>query len=98
MLFGAIAALLGFALPSSLGPVVSDGALTLLLLTILVTPANLYALTHGANFPLDVRLCPAVIKTETARASISRGDYDDTVYSMHARRRWRRRPPDMRCA
>ena len=55
MLFGAIAPLLGFALPSSLGPVVSDGALTLLLLTILVTPANLYALTHGANFPLDVR-------------------------------------------
>ena len=61
MLFGAIAPLLGFALPSSLGPVVSDGALTLLLLTILVTPANLYALTHGANFPLDVRTCPGAV-------------------------------------
>ena len=94
MLFGAIAPLLGFALPSSLGPVVSDGALTLLLLTILVTPANLYALTHGANFPLDVRLCPTV----KPRARACPGATETIQCSMHARRRWRRRPPDMRCA
>lgn len=92
MLFGAIAPLLGFALPSSLGPVVSDGALTLLLLTILVTPANLYALTHGANFPLDVRTCPGAVLSPRARHPRSRGSMID------ARRRWRRRPPRMRCA
>ena len=54
MLFGATAPLLGISLPAALGPVVSDGALTLMLLTAVVTPANVYALTHGANFPLDL--------------------------------------------
>lgn len=47
MLFGAGAGAAGIALPAVLGPVVSDGALTLFLLTALVTPANIYALTHG---------------------------------------------------
>ena len=54
MLFGAGAALAGIALPSSLGPVTSDAALTLFLLTVLVTPANLYALTHNAKFPITI--------------------------------------------
>jgi len=58
MLFGALAPLAGVKLPPELGPVVSDGALTLFLLTILVTPANIYALTHGANFPLDLETPP----------------------------------------
>ena len=58
MLFGAGAAAAGVSLPVALGPVVSDGALTLFLLTIIVTPANLYALTHGANFPLDLEISP----------------------------------------
>tara|TARA_B110001452_G_scaffold210400_1_gene180792 strand:- start:1368 stop:2141 length:774 start_codon:yes stop_codon:yes gene_type:complete len=58
MLFGAGAPLLGVQLPAALGPVVSDGALTLFLLTIIVTPANMYALTHGANFPLDLETPP----------------------------------------
>ena len=51
MLFGAAAPLLGLSLPPVLGPVVSDGALTLFLLTALVTPANIYALTQGAAPP-----------------------------------------------
>ena len=46
--------LLGLPLPAELGPVLSDAALTLFLLTALVTPANLYALSHNAKFPLDV--------------------------------------------
>ena len=54
MLFGALAPLAGFTLPAALGPVVSDAALTLFLLTASVTPANVYALTHGANFPLNL--------------------------------------------
>ena len=58
MLFGAGAALAGVTLPVALGPVVSDGALTLWLLTWAVTPANVYALTHGANFPLDLETPP----------------------------------------
>ena len=48
MLFGAAAPLLGLSLPPALGPVVSDGALTLFLLTAVVTPANIYALTQCA--------------------------------------------------
>ena len=59
MTFGAAAPLLGISLPAELGPVVSDGALTLFLVTLAVTPANYYALTHGANFPLDVEASPA---------------------------------------
>ena len=51
MLFGAAAPLLGLSLPPALGPVVSDGALTLFLLTALVTPANIYALTQCAAAP-----------------------------------------------
>ena len=58
MLFGAGAKLAGVALPAALGPVVSDAALTLWLLTWAVTPANIYALTHGANFPLDLQTPP----------------------------------------
>ena len=58
MLFGAASQLAGIALPAALGPVVSDGALTLFLLTAIVTPANVYALTHGANFPLDLETPP----------------------------------------
>jgi len=58
MLFGAGAGLAGVDLPAALGPVVSDGALTLFLLTAVVTPANIYALTHGANFPLDLETPP----------------------------------------
>ena len=54
MLFGFGAQLLGATLPFYLGPVISDGALTLFLLTIIVTPANIYALTHNAKFPLDI--------------------------------------------
>ena len=50
MLFGALAPLAGFTLPATLGPVVSDAALTLFLLTVMVTPANIYALTHGSAF------------------------------------------------
>ena len=67
MLFGAIAPLLGFELPAALGPVVSDGALTLMLLTAIVTPANVYALTHGANFPLDLE----TVRHRACRSRIS---------------------------
>jgi len=41
----------GFVLPSELAHVSSDAALALLALTILVTPANVYMLTHGAKLP-----------------------------------------------
>jgi uncharacterized membrane protein len=58
MLFGFGSDLAGVELPAAFGPVVSDSALTLFLLTALVTPANIYALTHGANFPLDVETPP----------------------------------------
>lgn len=58
MLFGAGAAAAGLNLPAALGPVTSDAALTLYLLTWIVTPANIYALTHGANFPLDLETPP----------------------------------------
>ena len=58
MLFGAGAAAAGVSLPFYLGPVISDAALTLYLLTWIVTPANIYALTHGANFPLDLETPP----------------------------------------
>ena len=58
MLFGAGANLAGITLPAALGPVESDAALTLFLVTAIVTPANIYALTHGANFPLDVETPP----------------------------------------
>lgn len=58
MMIGALAPVSGIALPPALGPMLSDGALTLWLLTIGVTPANLFALTHGANFPLDLETPP----------------------------------------
>lgn len=70
LLFGAAAPLLGLALPPELGPVASDGALTLFLLTIIVTPANIYALTHGANFPLDVETPPAAHGVRLAFQSV----------------------------
>ena len=58
MLLGGGVALAGVTLPPAFGPVTSDAALTLFLLTALVTPANIYALTHGANFPLDLETPP----------------------------------------
>jgi len=70
MLFGALAPLAGFTLPAALGPVVSDGALTLYLLTWIVTPANIYALTHGANFPLDLETPPAAHGVRLAFQSV----------------------------
>ena len=70
LLFGAAAPLLGLSLPPALGPVVSDGALTLWLLTIVVTPANIYALTHGANFPLDVETPPTAHAVRLAFQSV----------------------------
>lgn len=57
MVFGFLLALgeasrvFGFVLPSELAHVSSDAALALLALTILVTPANVYMLTHGAKLP-----------------------------------------------
>lgn len=59
LVLGALAPAPGISLPAALGPMLSDGALTLWLLTLVVTPANLYALTHGANFPLDLETPPA---------------------------------------
>ena len=70
MLFGALAPLAGFVLPPALGPVVSDAALTLFLLTIVVTPANIYALTHGANFPLDLETPPKAHAVRLAFQSV----------------------------
>ena len=70
MLFGAGAALAGVALPAALGPVVSDAALTLFLLTAVVTPANIYALTHGANFPLDLETPPQAHAVRLAFQSV----------------------------
>ena len=70
MLFGFGASLLGIDLPPALGPVVSDGALTLFLLTVLVTPANIYALTHGANFPLDIETPPKAHAVRLAFQSV----------------------------
>jgi len=66
MLFGAGCRAAGIALPAALGPVVSDAALTLYLLTWIVTPANIYALTHGANFPLDVEASPKALAVRLA--------------------------------
>ncbi|KAL1507355.1 hypothetical protein AB1Y20_008201 [Prymnesium parvum] len=54
MMLGFGAQLLGVSLPAALGPVVSDAALTLFLLTIVVTPANIFAMSHNAKFPLDI--------------------------------------------
>lgn len=70
MLFGAGSALAGISLPVELGPVVSDGALTLWLLTWAVTPANIYALTHGANFPLDLETPPTAHAVRLAFQSV----------------------------
>lgn len=54
LLIGGIADIFGLTLPAALGPhVLADGALWLLVLTILVTPANIYMLTHGARLPKD---------------------------------------------
>lgn len=50
---GGLAAVLQYPLPSELGPIESDGALFLLLLTIAVTPANIFMYTHGAKLPID---------------------------------------------
>lgn len=47
MLFGAGAAAAGIALPFAFGPVISDAALTLYLLTWAVTPANICAREHA---------------------------------------------------
>jgi uncharacterized membrane protein len=58
VIIGALAPVLRIALPPALGPMLSEGALMLWLLTLIVTPANLYALTHGANFPLDLETPP----------------------------------------
>ena len=49
LLIGALSQLFQIPLPPEMGPALSDGALTLFLITVLVTPANLYALTHGAE-------------------------------------------------
>ena len=58
MIFGGAVSAAGISLPAAFGPVISDAALTLYLLTWIVTPANIYALTHGANFPLDLETPP----------------------------------------
>merc|ERR1712087_315527 len=70
MLLGYGAPLLGVRLPASFGPVTSDAALTLFLLTVAVTPANIYALTHGANFPLNVETPPAAHAVRLALQSV----------------------------
>ena len=70
MLFGAAAPLVGFKLPPELGPVVSDAALTCFLVTAIVTPANIYALSHGANFPLDVETPPSAHAVRLAFQSV----------------------------
>lgn len=59
MLFGAGTQLAGITLPAAFGPVVSDAALTLFLLTTAVTPANIYALTHG-TLSLSPNAAPSV--------------------------------------
>ena len=53
LLLGGISNLGLFTLPSVLGNVMQDGATALLLLTIAVTPANIYMLSHGAKLPID---------------------------------------------
>ena len=67
MLFGAGAGIAGITLPPELGPVVSDAALTLFLLTIVVTPANIYALTHGT-------LCARIVALPGPPAHLSASD------------------------
>ena len=44
--------------------------LTLFLVTALVTPANIYALTHGANFPLDVETPPTAHAVRLASQAV----------------------------
>lgn len=53
LLLGGIGNLGLFTLPSILGNVMQDGATALLYLTIVVTPANIYMLTHGAKLPIE---------------------------------------------
>ena len=53
LLLGGLSNLGLFNLPSVLGNVMQDGATALLYLTIIVTPANIYMLTHGAKLPIE---------------------------------------------
>uniref|UniRef100_A0A7S4FCT8 Uncharacterized protein n=1 Tax=Chrysotila carterae TaxID=13221 RepID=A0A7S4FCT8_CHRCT len=70
LLLGWLLPLAGVALPPPLSSVVSDAALALMLLTAVVTPANIYALTHGANFPLEVETPPVAHAVRLAFQSL----------------------------
>lgn len=70
MLLGALAPVVGVALPPEMGPALSDGALTCWLITVAVTPANIYALTHGVEPLPEMRTSPTVHAVRLAFQSV----------------------------
>jgi len=63
LIIGSISSILGYQLHWIFGSLLSDVSFALLLLTILITPANIYMITHGAKLPIDGPEVSALLKS-----------------------------------